>query len=642
MIKKLLKNKTYSNEEFLKELLNPTFERKKIDEIYKNNNIDINWQNNKKESFLHLCAKVSYLESSEWLLKKNINLEAQTDDGSTAIFYAIQSNSLEILSLLVNYGANINHINIYKRTLLQEATISCNSKILNYLIKNSSNISNVDIHGNNLIFDAVSSGSGEIIKLIASLEEVDVNHINNNGNIVLQQEVILKNNLLATSLMELGANPTIQDKNGKNFLFYSIAKGIKNIAVLEKAIELGCDINSRSSTNSTILSESLNHFLQTPKSENEQKESHLEMAKALIQKGVDINALDDKGETAFFIATRSEDTDLIELFLNNKEININHKNNKGETALYLLVLGGIRNKDLIIKYINHSADPNIRNSENKNIIETLIDIVLFYQNNIELPPRIEGKLDVNGEYLSILKLIITKSEINLNQLNGKGEPLFFTTILNFNLNLFNIFRDNNINLNLKDNEGNNIIFALMNYNNSHTIKDKKAYLDMLQNLINIGVDVDAKNNEKQTPLHKAVVEKCEYTVRTLLESKADSLAVDEKGRSIIHNCIWKDTARYFKLIHSYNKDIINIVDGFGMKPINYAAFMGKTDLVIEMLHAGALVNNPEEKDPKILEFFKKFHKNILALDKNSDNEIDKRALRLLATTMIEEFDIKEE
>jgi len=642
MIKKLLKSKTYDNESFLKELLNPTFEQKKIDEIYNNNNIDINWQNNKKESFLHLCSKVGFLESSKWLLEKNINLELQTDDGSTPLFYAIQSNNVQVLSLLVNYGANINHMNIYKRTLLQEATISCNTKILNYLISHCNNLENADIHGNNLIFDAVSSGSTEIIKLIASLSEVDVNHINNDGNIVLQQEVILKNNLLAISLMELGADPTIQDKHGKNFLFYSIAKGIKNITVLEKAVELGCNINSKSSRNTTILVESLKHFLQTPKSEKEHRESHLEMAKVLIQKGVDINALDDKGETAFFIATRSEDVDLIEIFLNNEDIDINHKNNKGETVLLLLVLGGIRNKELILKYINYSADPNIRNNENKNIVEILIDIVLFYQNHFELDPRIEGKLDENGEYLSILKLIIEKSEINLNQLNGKGEPLFFTTILNFNLNLFNIFRDNGVDLNQKDSEGNNIIFALMNYNNSHTIKDKKVYLDMLQNLINIGVDVNAKNNQMQTPLHKAVVEKCEYTVRTLLESKANSLAVDEKGRSIIHNCIWKDTARYFKLIHSYNKDIINIVDNFGMKPINYAAFMGKADLVIEMLHAGALVNNPEDKDPKILEFFKKFHKNIINLDKNADNEIDRRALRLLADTMIEEFDIKEE
>ena len=42
----------------------------------------------------------------------------------------------------------------------------------------------------------------------------------------------------------------------------------------------------------------------------------------------------------------------------------------------------------------------------------------------------------------------------------------------------------------------------------------------------------------------------------------------------------------------------------GVRPINYAAFMGKKDLVIEMFDEG-LVNNHEKKDPKILQFLQK-------------------------------------
>ena len=163
---------------------------------------------------------------------------------------------------------------------------------------------------------------------------------------------------------------------------------------------------------------------------------------------------------------------------------------------------------------------------------------------------------------------------------------------------------------------------------------------MMQNLINLGVDINARNHEGLTPLHKAVIEDCEYTVKLLLEAKSDLLAVDNKGRSVIHNSIWKSTTRYFKLIHSYNQNIINIPDKFGLKPINYAAFMDKKELLIEMLDAGALVNNPHKKDPKMLKFFEKFHKNILNIEDNAKSEVDKRSLRLLATAMIEEFNIK--
>ena len=81
----------------------------------------------------------------------------------------------------------------------------------------------------------------------------------------------------------------------------------------------------------------------------------------------------------------------------------------------------------------------------------------------------------------------------------------------------------------------------------------------------------------------------------------------------MHTCIWKNTTKYFKLIYNYNKEIINIPDLFGIRPINYAAFMGKKDLVILMLDSGALINNPYKKDPKILDYLKKYHQNIIKM-----------------------------
>ena len=642
MLKGFMSKKNYNELDLLTELLNPIFDQKKIDSVYKNSNIDLNWQNDDKETFLHISAKAGFLESVKWLLGKNVDTEIQTLENETALFYALHSNNLPLIVLLVESGANVNHINIHNRSLIQETIIASNNRLVNYLISQSKNISNEDKYGNNLIFDAISNGNKEIISLVASLPEVDINHINHEGNTVLQQEVVLRNNNLAIDLMQLGADPTIQDKNGKNFLFYTVSKGFKNVEILEKAVELGCDINTRSSDNTTILIESINHFLNTPNENLEEKENHLLMIKELIAKGVEIEAVDDKNETAFYAATRSADTKLIDIFINDKNISINHQNIHGETVLSVLILMGVANIKTIIRFLNHNANPNIKNKNGKNCIEILSDIVLFSQNHKEIDPDIEKKLNPNGEYLTVLSKIIEHSTVDLKQLNSKGKPLFFDSVLYFNMNLFKVFRDSNIDINLRDEEDHNIIFELMDYNNSHeSKKDKKQYLDMMQNLINIGVDINAKNHEGLTPLHKSVVEDCEYTVKLLLEAKSDTLAVDNKGRSIIHNCIWKDTTRYFKLIHSYNPDIINIPDKFGLKPINYAAFMGKKDLIIQMLDAGALVNNPHKKDPKILQFFEKFHKNIVNIEDGVESELDRKSLRLLANTMIKEFNIKE-
>lgn len=338
------------------------------------------------------------------------------------------------MQALVEHKANINHLNIYKRTALQDAVISANNRIVTYLIEITSSKGNCDIHGNNLIFDAIANGNLDIIKKVALLKEVDINQINEDGNTVLHKEIVLKNNQLALLLMDLGANPTILDKNGKNFLFYAISKGIENISILHKAVELGCNINSKTADNTTLLMESINHFLETPKDDTAQKESHFEMIKELIKLGVNVEAVDNKEENALFYATRSENRELINLLLESSDFNLNHENFNGDTVLLLLVLGGIKNSDLIKFYLEKGADPIKENSYGKSIIEILIDIILHSQNRKELDFAYEILLNEDGEYPTVLEGLLRNCTIDINKLNSKGEPLFLNLFYTLTLN----------------------------------------------------------------------------------------------------------------------------------------------------------------------------------------------------------------
>ena len=164
---------------------------------------------------------------------------------------------------MIDNKVNINHLNILKRTALQDAVISANNRIVNYLIQVTKALNNCDINGNNLIFDAVANGNIEIIKKVGSLEELNINQVNRDGHTILHKDLVTSNNELALLLMDLGANPTIVDRDGKNFLFYALSKGIKNLDLVERALELGCNINSRSSKNETLLMESINYYLNT-------------------------------------------------------------------------------------------------------------------------------------------------------------------------------------------------------------------------------------------------------------------------------------------------------------------------------------------------------------------------------------------
>ena len=640
MFKKLINKSKSTEEEFFKELLNQNINNEKLDKMHSELGLDLNDLYIHNEHILHYCCKKDLFQAVVWLITNGINIEIENDQEETAIFYAIHAKNSAILQILINNKIDINHLNIHKRTALQDAVISANNRIVNYLIQVTRALDNCDIHGNNLIFDAVANGNIEIIKKVGSLKELNINQVNRDGNTILHKDLVTGNNELALLLMELGANPTITDKDGKNFLFYAISKGIKNIDLIEKALELGCNINSRSNKNKTLLMESINYFLKTPKEEIEIRADHLEMIKELIRLGISINAVDNNNENALFLATKSEDRELINTFFEDDyKIDLNQQNNQGDTVLLILALNGIRNIDLLKLYLKKGANPDLLNNSGKSLVEILIDIILYSENRKPLDFEYEILLNEDAEYANVLETILKSHNVDINMLNSKHEPLFFDSIVHFNFKLFKLLRIKNINLNQKDKDGNNIIFKLMDYNDKNLIKDKKLYLNTIKSLINAGVDINAKNNEGLTALHIAVGEKCEYTIRLLLEMRADCFVTDKQGRSIIHTCIWKNTTKYFRLLHHYNKEIINLPDNYGIRPINYAAFMGKKDLVIEMLDVGALVNNLEKKDPKILQFLQKFHSNIKTISKGIEDSSNVKKLNALAENMIKEFNI---
>ena len=641
MFKKFLNKTSYSEEELVKELLSHTFNLEKVNKIINSISVDLNTLSFNDELVFHLCCKKDLFQAVLWFLDKRIDIEVQNSQKETAVFYAIHSKSSAILQVLIENKANINHLNMYNRTALQDAVISANSnRVVNYLLEVTSNISNCDIHGNNLIFDAIANGNFELIKKIASIDKIDINQVNEDGHTVLHKESVLRNTPLAIALMEAGANPTILDKNGNSFLFLVLSKGLESLEIIEKAVRLKYDINTKNSQNKTLLMECINLYLNTPEENQELRNSHLEMAKELMRLGVNVDSVDNRNENAFFLVTRSENKELINIFLENCNINLNHKNIDDETVLSILVLRGIKTAELIKYYLQKGANPDIQNVDGKTIIEILLDIILHLQNKKELDFKYESQLNSDAEYPTVLELILTNSTIDLNNYNSKGEPLFFDSIIYFNFKLFKLLRIKNINLNQKDKDGNNIIFKLMEENYKDLIPDKKLYLNTIKSLINSGVDINAKNKEGLTALHIAVGEKCEYTLRLLLEMRADCSATDNKGRTIMHTCIWKNTSKYFSLINQYNKEIINTPDSFGIRPINYAAFMGKKDLVIKMLDSGASINNPFKKDPKILQFLEKFHPNIINLTSNIESSVDKNNLNLLSSNMIKEFEIK--
>jgi ankyrin repeat protein len=367
LIKKLLNKQTFTEDDFLKALLNPKFIIEEIEEKF-NKDFNLNKQNDEGETYLHLCAQKGNLDASSWLLKNGLDIEARTKTGETPLFYAALSDKTPITRFFIAQGANTEHLNTFKRTALQEVLIA-DKKTSSLLFEHTKNLNNADSHGNNIVFDAIANGNPGLINEVINNKEIDINHVNNDGNTILHKDVVIKNNALAMRLMEAGANPTILDKKGKNFLFYAIAKGIENADIIDKAIELGCNINTKDSDDKTILMYSMHNYIKAET--KEEKESHLEMLKKLIQKGSNIEEIDKNGENILFNAVRNLDETLIELFLSTNKINPNHQNIHGETVLTDSCLHGMKAAKYVKRLLKEGASANIQDNLGSSIIENL-------------------------------------------------------------------------------------------------------------------------------------------------------------------------------------------------------------------------------------------------------------------------------
>jgi len=97
-------------------------------ELLIDNGVNINSHNSKfLETPLHkLCARINpHMDVITMILKKGALVNAINISSKTPIFYCSFNYSVELLNLLVKYGANINIVDKYKNTLLHDDYINC-------------------------------------------------------------------------------------------------------------------------------------------------------------------------------------------------------------------------------------------------------------------------------------------------------------------------------------------------------------------------------------------------------------------------------------------------------------------------------------------------------------------------------------
>lgn len=110
--------------------------------------------------------KAGHRENVELFIKAGMDVNAQDEDGSSALMIASERGEREIAELLIKSGTDVNMKNVDGYTALMYAAYKGNLQIAELLIKNKADVNARDKDGWTALMYASVQGKGEIVTLL--------------------------------------------------------------------------------------------------------------------------------------------------------------------------------------------------------------------------------------------------------------------------------------------------------------------------------------------------------------------------------------------------------------------------------------------------------------------------------------------
>ncbi len=145
--------------------------------------------------------------------------------------------------------------------------------------------------------------------------------------------------------------------------------------------------------------------------------------------------------------------------------------------------------------------------------------------------------------------------------------------------------DAGIDVNAKDDEGLSPLHRAV----------RNGETEVVETLIAAGADVNAKDNDGESPLHRAARSGETEVVETLIAAGADVNAKDNYGESPLHRAARNSETKVVETLIAAGADV-NAKDNYEYTPLFRAARYGTTKVVETLIAAGADVNAKDDDE----------------------------------------------
>lgn len=414
--------------------------------------------------------------------------------------------SNDVIKYLIDQeGNSVDKKTHHSRIYLQWAAAQGNLDLVNYLIAKGSNVNYADSHGESVIAYAASGNKNTAVFEALFNAGVDPKRTYENGANLIMYAIANDNDLKITDyFISKGISLTDKDSYGRTVADYAAKLG--NLAIIDQLIARGikptdqalffATQGSRQKQNGLDVFETLiSKYNLNPKAVNPEganilhilaRRQNSELFNYFLNQGVDVAKIDNDGNTILIVASAGKDASLIETLLT-KANNVNAVNENGESALTNAFASGTAEIASIL--IKNGADINVLDKDGNNLA--------YYWFNSFRPqgagrpgpggaPQNQGpQIDEFAEKLTVLKnagFDVTKAQLN-------GNTLLHLAVEKQNLALINKAIELGIDINAQDEEGNTALHKA-----ALTAKDNKV----LTALINAGINKELKTEFDET------------------------------------------------------------------------------------------------------------------------------------------------
>lgn len=451
--------------------------------------------------FTNAQQKNTLLEATFWKTAPNVEtVKAEIAKGNNPA--EANANAFDVTVLAINNdapnetiqflldqpGNPVNKSTHDNRIYLHWAAYRGNVEMVQYLIAKGSDINNEDSHGTTPADFAAMSGQTNPA-LYEAFFKAGLNpkkKYKDGANLLLLVIPFDKDLTAAEYFTTKGLSLKDVDHDGNTAFNYAARTG--NIALLKKLLEkkvkytdnalLIATQGSRRETTSLdaykylVEDVKINPTVTNKSGENvlhflATKPNQKEIISYFLAKGADANKLNKDGNTPFMIAAGARENGALELLLPSAK-NINLQNTKGESALTLAVKTGTPENVALL--LNKGADVNVTDKDGNNLGVYLIQSFR--------PEASKGQNPLEAK----IKLLQDKG-LNLANAQKDGNTLYHLAVVKNDLNLLKKLAPLNIDVNAKNKDGMTALHkaAMISKND-----------EILKYLISIGAKKDIK------------------------------------------------------------------------------------------------------------------------------------------------------